>query len=49
MLLEAIHVDCWFAYAVGWAAYAVVMNVHYILIVLVKMSFLIPNKSYQTL
>ena len=32
MLLEAIHVDCWFAYAVGWAAYAVVMNVHYILI-----------------
>ena len=42
MLLEAIHADL-------WAAYAVVMNVHYILIMLVKVSFqyLIPNKSYN--
>ena len=32
-----------------WAAYAVVINVHYILIMLAKVSFqyLIPNKSYN--
>ena len=42
MLLKAIHVEL-------WAAYAVVMNVHYILIMLVKVSFqcLIPNQSYN--
>ena len=32
MLLEAMHVEL-------WAAYTVVMNVHYILIMLVKVSF----------
>ena len=40
MLLEAIHVEL-------WAAYAVVVIVHFILIKLVKVSFqyFIPNKS----
>ena len=42
MLLEAIHVELWFAYAV-------VVNVHVILIKLVNVLFqyLIPNKSLR--
>ena len=42
MLLEAIHMEL-------STAYAVVMNVHYILIMLVKVSFqyLIPSKRYN--